>query len=161
MVKYYVWTGTCDLTKKVNRFIDLSSITVDEIIGQYQKIFDLKHIYGDHVQELILECPYYSISIWNSNKGHKNINIFEENNKLLLDRITELNNLIREINQANGVSAPSFSLDLIRCRKSNKSLPAKTVSYSLLLNGIHPGVTLSKYWNRRLVLAIIFKYCYQ
>ena len=71
-----MWTGTCDFTKKVNRFIDLSSITADEIIGQYQKIFDLKHIYGDRVQVLILECPYYSISVWNSNKGHRNINIF-------------------------------------------------------------------------------------
>ena len=156
-----VWTGTRDLTKKVNRFIDLSSITVDEIIGQCQKIFDLKHIYGVRVQVLVLECPYYSTSIWNSNRGHKNINIFEENNRLLHDRITELNNLIRELNQANGVSVPRFSLDLIKSRKSNKSLPAKTVAYSLLLDGIHPGITLSKYWNRRLVFAVIFKYCYR
>ena len=114
-----MWIGTCDLTKKVNRFSDLSFITVAEIFCQYQKIFDLKHIYGDRAQVLVLECPYCSISIWNSKKATRNINIFEENNKLLHDRITELNNLIRELNQANGVCAPTFSLDLIRCRKSN------------------------------------------
>ena len=47
-IVFTVWTGKCDLTKNVNRFIDPSSITVDEISGQYQKIFDLKHTLRKH-----------------------------------------------------------------------------------------------------------------
>ena len=53
-----IWTGTCDLTRKVyispddgsrkvNRFVDLSGTTPDEFIAQYQNICDLKDAYGD------------------------------------------------------------------------------------------------------------------
>ena len=167
-----IWTGTCDLTRKVsissgdgsrkvNRFVDLSGTTPDEIIAQYQHICELKDAYGDLIQVLILECPYYSITIWNSVKGHKDISIFEENNRVLHDRISELNDKIRLLNESNGVSAPKFSLDLLRSRKSNKSRPVKTPSYSLLLDGIHPTGILSRYWVRKLVLAVINRYCYQ
>ena len=95
-----IWTGTCDLTRKVyvspgdgsrkvNRFVDLSGTTPDEIIAQYQHICELERCLWKFIQVLILECPYYSITIWNSVKGHKDISIFEENYRVLHDRISE------------------------------------------------------------------------
>ena len=61
---------------------------------------------------------------------------------MLHDRISELNDKIRLLNESNGVSAFKFSLDLLRSRKSNKNYPVQTPSYSLLLDGVHPNGTL-------------------
>lgn len=155
-----IWTGTCDLTRKVNRFVDLSSTSTDDIIFQYEKVFNLINLYGDSLKVLVLEVPYYSVAIWNSSRGHPSGSNFAETDKILHDKISSLNQKIKSLNQLHGITSPRFSSDLIRCRKSNKNHPSKSVSYSLLLDGIHPGVTLSKYWIRRLVFAVIFKYCY-
>ena len=119
-----------------------------------------RQCYGDSVKGIILECPYYSISIWNSVQGHPNPSIFDQNNLILHHKINELNQNIKELNSTYGVQAPRFSCDMIKTRKLKKSYPTKTVSYSLLKDGIHPGVTLSQYWIRRIVIAVIFKYCY-
>ena len=56
---------------------------------------------------------------WNETKGHPNYDSFKSNTNILLSRITELNAAIRKLNTANGVSAPKFSLDLVKSRKSN------------------------------------------
>ena len=193
--------------------VDLNTVQVEEIVHQYNKFFEICSSYGDSVKGLILECPYYSISIWNSVQGHPNPSIFDQNNLILHHKINELNqnikelnstygvqvprfscdmiktrklkksyptnpsifdqnNLIlhhkinelnqniKELNSTYGVQAPRFSCDMIKTRKLKKSYPTKTVSYSLLKDGIHPGVTLSQYWIRRIVIAVIFKYCY-
>ena len=162
-----LWTGTCDLTSKVgqNRYgrkiiVDLNTLQVEDIVHQYNKFFEICSSYGDSVKGLILECPYYSISIWNSVQGHPNPSIFDQNNLILHHKINELNQNIKELNSTYGVQAPRFSCDMIKTRKLKKSYPTKTVSYSLLKDGIHPGVTLSQYWIRRIVIAVIFKYCY-
>lgn len=155
-----VWTGTCDLTRKTNRFVDLSGTAIDDIIFQYEKVFNLNTRFGDRVKVLVLEVPYYSVSIWNFHKGHPDQTAFQETDKILFNRISDLNERIKSLNQSHGVVSPRFSADLIRCRKSNKNHPSKSVSYSLLLDGIHPSVTLSKYWIRRLVLSVICKLCF-
>ena len=41
-----VWTGTCDLTGKTNRFVDLSGAAIDGIIFQYEKLFSLNTRFG-------------------------------------------------------------------------------------------------------------------
>ena len=162
-----LWTGTCDLTKKVqnkefNRkiIVDLSDTSVEEIVIQYQRFFNLCQSRGDLVKSLLLECPYYSITIWNSFQGHPDSSVFDHSNKVLHEKITELNDKIKCLNSEQGIISPRFSTDMIKCRKLKKSYSTKTVSYSLLLDGIHPGITLSRYWIRRIVIAVIFKYCY-
>lgn len=156
-----VWTGTCDLSKKIGKYVDLGNTTIDDIIIQYERVFDLNRIYGDNVKIIVLECPYYSISIWNSFKGHPDCSTFDHSDKLLHDKITELNTRIQILNESHSVVAPKFGLDLIKFRKTRNTHRPKTVSYSFLLDGIHPGVTLSKYWIRRLVISVIFRLCYQ
>ena len=163
-----LWTGTCDLTSKVDNsckrdrkiIVDIRQTSVDEIVLQYERFLSVCSSYGDNVKPIILECPYYSISIWNNTQGHPNPTSFDKNNLILHQQITELNQRIKTLNEIHNVTAPRFSTDMIRCRKLKKNYPTKTVSYSLLKDGIHPGVTLSKYWIRRLVIAVIFKYCY-
>ena len=77
-----IWTGTCDLIQfihrskpKVNqpyrrckRYIDLSGINVCDILAQYQQIISAVKVFGSRVKVVFIECPQYSISIWNENQ---------------------------------------------------------------------------------------------
>ena len=158
-----VWTGTCDLTQfscRSKRYIDLNQITVEDIVSQYQKIITASVKYGSKIKLVFLECPQYSISIWNETKGHPNSENFKSSTNILLSMITELNTAIRRLNTENGVSAPKFSLDLVKSRKSNKSYTTEKVTYSLLTDGIHPCLTLCRYWLRRIVHSLMLLHCY-
>ena len=68
-----IWTGTCDLTHKIKdhsvkssgtrkKFIDLNSIAIEDIVHQYSRVLILN---SPQVKVIILEVPYYSISVWN------------------------------------------------------------------------------------------------
>ena len=68
-----VWTGTCSLTKfieshdssesrpatKRRRRIDLSKVTLDDIIRQYNRILSVTAVYRQKVKVVFLECPQY------------------------------------------------------------------------------------------------------
>lgn len=170
-----IWTGTCDLThfihrlkpeanqqyRRRKRYIDLSSISVVDILAQYQQIISAVKVYGSRVKLVFLECPQYSISIWNENQGHPDFESFKSNTEILNSTIEELNKSIRELNSENEIRAPKFGLDLIKSRKSNKSYSSVKVSYSLLSDGIHPGLILSRYWLRRVINSLLIVYCYE
>lgn len=169
-----IWTGTCDLTQFIQksnteskyscrrrkRYIDLSNISTSDILAQYQKIVSAAKVYGSRVQVVFLECPQYSISIWNENQGHPDFGSFKPNTETLNLQIEELNKSICKFNSENNISAPKFGLDLIKSRKSNKSYTSIKVSYSLLSDGIHPGLILSRYWLRRVINCLLLVYCY-
>lgn len=169
-----IWTGTCDLTQFIQqkskssdkpnfrrkRCIDLSTVSVSDIIGHYRVILSAAEKYGSKVKVVFLECPQYSIAIWNQNQGHPDFESFKENTEILLANIKNLNKAICQLNAINGISAPKFSVDLCKSRKSNQAYKSTKVQYSLLQDGIHPGETLSCYWLRRIVIAIMIKHCY-
>ena len=124
-----LWTGTCDLTKKVQSkqfngkiIVDLSDTSVEEIVIQYQRFFSLCQSRGDLLKSLLLECPYYSITIWNSFQGHPDSSVYDHSNKVLHEKITELNDKIKCLNSEQGIISPRFSTDMIKCRKLKKSL---------------------------------------
>lgn len=172
-----VWTGTCDLTefqsrskklssdklstfsRKARKYIDLSNITVDDIITQYQRIISACKQHGERIKLVFLECPQYSISIWNKIQGDPNFESYKQSTEILNERIKSLNQSIRQINKTCGLDAPKFGIDLLTSRKSNSSYTSTKVSYSLLTDGIHPTIALSRYWLRRIVLCICPK-CY-
>ncbi|MCG7878885.1 MAG: hypothetical protein N0C90_21515 [Candidatus Thiodiazotropha endolucinida] len=162
-----VWTGTCDLTCKIGdpsdssrrkKFIDLNSTSLDHIINQYEKVLSLN---DECVKVLILEVPYYSISIWNFSRGCLFSDFYRDHDLILKEKVDTLNDKIKVLNKAYGSSqVPRFSADLIACRKANKK-SIKTVSYSLLLaDGIHPGDDLCKHFIRRLVNTVICRLCF-
>ena len=163
-----VWAGTCDLTHKIKdpsgqssrsrkKFIDLNSIAIEDIVHQYNRVLILNSL---QVKFIILEVPYYSISIWNYSRGCLNSDFHREKDKILQGLLDKLKSSIKSRNQLNNFQAPRFSLDLIRHRKSHKKF-IKTVPYSLLhADGIHPGEVLCKHWIRRLVVSILCKFCF-
>ena len=96
-----VWTGTCDLTnfiesyesseprpaKRRRRCIDLSEVTVDDIIKQYNRILTVTAVYRTKVKVVFLECPQYSVEIWNQHQYCRNPEIFKDSTSILLDKI--------------------------------------------------------------------------
>ena len=103
--------------------------------------------------------PTISVEFWNQHQCCRNPEIFKDSTSILLDKIEHLNREIQEVNALNNISAPKFGVDLIKSRKSNKSHSTVKVSFGLLVDGIHPDVTLTKYWLRRLVLHLLIPYC--
>ena len=59
----------------------------------------------------------------------------------------------------NSISDPKCGLNLINIYKNNKTHSTVKVSFSLLVDDIHPDVTLPKHWLRRLVLNLIIPHC--
>lgn len=104
-----LWTGTCDLTRKRGKYIELSDTTPEDIADQFDRVSRLREKHNDNVRILILECPFNSIVRWNSPKGHHNPDFFKEGQTPLIQRIKELNNKLSAINEKN-LTPPSFAL---------------------------------------------------
>ena len=114
----YVWLGTCDLTHKQVKYISLKdSYNRDaaKLILNYKKL--AKQASELNFSATFLEIPYYSIVEWNKAKGHKNPDVFQEQDKKLQLAIQVINEEIRKINIENDTRSPKFNVDLERNRK--------------------------------------------
>lgn len=155
-----LWTGTCDLTTKTGRFIRLNhQNSVDETLLQYERLDSIKQDLHNKVTITILECPYYSIRIWNQHKGHANSDIYKNDDLTLRNHVDSLNQGIRQLNERVGVRSPRLAVDLLRNSKSNRAYATESIAYSLLTDGIHPGHMLSRYWLKKVVCEILLKNC--
>ena len=169
-----VWTGTCYLTYKPYKgclktkarqgsykYIDLSPVSIEDIIQDYNDIASLKSQYRDLIDFVFLEVPYYQTQKWNTLKAGVVSDASNEVDTILVDKIDHLNRGLQEINKRNGILAPKFALDLLICRK-NKSNKSKKINFDLLSeDGIHPSLILSKYWVRRLALVLLVPFCFK
>lgn len=155
-----IWTFTCDFTDKPGQNIVLNQTTIDQIITECNRIQSICDSYGNRVKVVFLECPYYSISIWNQTKCGSLREQFIQQDKILEDKIDELNLRLQYLNEQNGISAPRFSLDLKKSRKSNKVYKTGKISFGCLKDGVHPCDELSGYWLVRLVEGIVAKHCF-
>lgn len=155
-----IFTFTCDFTNKPGRNIVLSDVTVDQIISECNRIQSICESYGSRAKVVFLECPFYSISIWNQIKCGSLRDQFMKDDKILEAKIEELNIRLQCMNEHNGILAPRFSLDLKKARKSNRVYRTQKISYGVLRDGIHPSDILSQYWLRRLVDVVVVNYCF-
>ena len=62
-------------------------------------------IYGSAVRVVFLECPQYSIKIWNKGQGHPDSESFSVNTEILLSRTEVLNREIQRLNDASHITA--------------------------------------------------------
>lgn len=75
-----IWLGMCELTTKRGKFVRLVE-NVDDRLDQIEQEYN---IYKERVLSansestvIFLECPYYSIPLWNKHRGHYNPNCFQ------------------------------------------------------------------------------------
>lgn len=147
----YLWLGTCDLTHKNGKYISLNESHHRDsahIIRRFRELSILAR--QKQFKIVFLEIPYYSIKEWNRSKGHKNPDIFQEQDHSLQLALTVVNEEIVKLNEQNRTSAPKFNLDLLRNRKNKKRHVKYKYNFNLYKNEIHPNIILSKYWLRKI-----------
>ncbi|CAG2228076.1 unnamed protein product [Mytilus edulis] len=96
----YLWSGTCDLTKKEGRFIKIKSHSkqsIQTIEEQYNRAINIVSKY-QNAEIKFIDCPLLSISNWNKYKGHKNPETYKVEDFLVTKQIQELNYKIYQLN---------------------------------------------------------------
>ena len=155
-VVLYVWVGTCDLTCKKGKFIELRQSTDQASYAHCQFYIDkyLNYIRSNftvqQVRLIFLEIPPYSIVEWNSFKNHPNPESFREQDKKLDTRLTAANSYINIVNDNAGVISLRFRCDILKIRKDKKGEKRYSLSFKHFTDGIHPGLLLARYWMKRL-----------
>lgn len=158
-IHLFIWLGTCNLTKKSGKFIQLAhnDDTEVELITYYiGKIIDLLKGYtGSRVT--FLEIPEYSIVSYNKYHGHHNPSSFRIADKELQSQIYTLNGKIRDINESLNTISPEFTSDLRTkrtFRRRRRIIVQHYTNFSLYSDGIHPKNLLARYWLRKLAIYI-------
>ena len=157
-IHLYVWLGTCNLTKKINRFVYLNPKR-----GNAQLIYHLELISkvadSKKFKVTFLEIPFFSLRKWNIKKGHRAPETFRVQDKLLQARTKVANEHIQRINRLNRAGFRSLNVDLEVTRKNRGRKGKKYYTHKLYTDGIHPNHDLSKCWLRKLTLQIKLDCC--
>lgn len=150
--------GTCELTNKQGKFIYIPQNIderVDQIIEQYidykRKILE----YNSDAIVIFLDCPYFSLVLWNFRKKHPSPGLFEQDQKKLEAAILTLNGKLKDLNGDRAV--PRLAKDFMySIKKKNKPIK-RFRNYNLLYDGVHANCFLAKLWalriNRMISLA--------
>lgn len=153
-ITLYIWIGTCDLTSKKGKFIDLAQNSDNEceefIHFQIDRIVSFVKNFST-VKLIFLDIPPYSIVSWNTYKGHQCPDLFIDQDRILDGRITLLNNYIQEVDQHLGVKSLNFRADLLKYKRKGRK---PVVNFDLFKDGVHPGRVLARVWMRRFVTKI-------
>ena len=79
----YVWVGTCDITKKIStRYISVKKTgdqTPAQLMRKFRDIRDYILSIGGKLK--FIGLPIYSVSVYNDNKGHKDVTCFLTSDK--------------------------------------------------------------------------------
>lgn len=150
----YVWTGTCDITKKrSHHIVDLRykehGTATERIIEQYDKLITSVCSSGGFVKFIC--SPAYSCSIYNKQRHHQSTDGFKNTDSAIIKETDELNSRIKALNDQFGRNTLQFNLDLVK----ERSRARKSINFHLLKDGIHPDTILAKKWLRRLELDVI------
>lgn len=161
-VVLYVFLGTCDLTVRKGKFIELRH-TDDATAISYLKyqIDRFRHFISQFhaVSVVFLEIPPYSIQEWNKSKGHKDPKSFLSQDLALYERLSLVNEHIKLLNELANVRSPIFKLDLYRTRKSKgDSHKRVSINFSCFKDGVHPSPLLARCWLKK-IIALIFVDC--
>lgn len=153
-ITLYIWIGTCDLTTKRGKFIQLAQSTdiqcENYIHSQVDRIVTFVKSHPS-VRLIFLEIPPYSIKVWNSYKGHHSPESFEEQDKILEGRINLLNNYIKEVDAQSDVKSLNFKADLLKYQRVGRK---PVINFKLFKDGVHPDRVLARVWMKRLVTKV-------
>lgn len=161
-VVLYIFLGTCDLTVRKGRFIelrqkdDLSAVSyITYQINRYRQFVSN----FPSVTIVFLEIPPYSIVKWNESRGHRDPQSFLSQDLALYERLSLVNEYIKELNSSSHVGSPRFNLDLQRTRKSTGSSHKRvSINFSSYKDGVHPNPLLARCWLKRIIILIL-KHC--
>ncbi|VDI78569.1 Hypothetical predicted protein [Mytilus galloprovincialis] len=170
----YIIIGTCDFTAfdRKTKYITLkyqnTEELVEHLVKSYKEIIQILKGLSPGSQATIVEIPYFSIEAWNKAHKHKNPETFRDQDHQLEHQLLEVNKAIRNTNQENQHFSPNFNIDLYRTstrqqrtyqRETTSNRHGETKSrrlynLSLLQDGIHPNIHLTKAWLMKLTRQI-------
>ena len=147
-----IWLGTCEITKKNGKFIELfanSNEKIDQIIVKYRYLKSDIQRTNRQAEVIFLACPYYSIVEWNRRKGCSDPSVYKNQDSELFSLIDYYN---QKVTTLNAVRTPNLSQDIIRSSKKKSASRVKyTKNFSLYTDGIHPGNHLSLLWLHKIL----------
>lgn len=151
----YVWTGTCDITKRSKGgAIEIRQSGEEipcKVVEAYNQIKDYVLKRSGRIK--FIGVPVYSVSIYNRNRAKHTSDNWEADREVSL-QVAHLNNSISTLNNGLGRSTLKFNADVIKCHKKKN-----TTNFKLLSDGLHPGQLLTKKWLRKLQIDIV-KNCF-
>ena len=102
---------------------------------------------------IFLEIPLYSIRKWNETKGHPNPDCLFSHDLALYERLSLVNDYIKQVNEKINMKSQRFRLDLRRTRKSKTRSNYRRVgiTFSGYKDGIHPEPLLARCWLKELL----------
>ena len=106
--------GTCELTNKEGKYIllpDNIENRINEVIERYANYKKTILKYNPDSIVIFLQCPYFSLIIWNFLKKHPFPGSFEKDQKTLEDSIILFNKKIKELNGDRAI--PNLNLDFM------------------------------------------------
>jgi len=159
-----IWTGTCDFTKfdRRTRYLSLDEdVSVADVVDKLQNIKREVLKVNASTEVIFLQCPVFSIRLWNEYQKHSKPDSFKDDDEALFGKIGNLND---EIDSINSTRSPPFSLDLLRASKVRRGRSQNRIQTKYAYNfkdlykdGIHPIDTLAKLWLRKLQQIVIEK----
>lgn len=157
-ITLYIWLGTCDLTVKSAKCITLRHHS-NEYANEYLVGFINKYVQFvgqfPSVNLVFVEIPPYSITVWNRSKGHGDPDSFQDQDRVLRERIVNLIDYIHHINSVLAVRSPCLRVDLIRYRKRKGQDYRISVDFGLYKDEIHASHILARCWMKKFVLSFI------
>ena len=158
-IHFFLWTGTCDFTQKVQKCIYLND-NLEEAVKEYRdSIHRIKKLITDseNVRITYLPIPYLSIETWNCVKRHTDTSAFKEQDKKLTEVIDTENSHLKDRNQRANTYAPNLNADFIRSRKSKGKKQRYSINLKLLTDGVHPGANIAKAWSTSISRCIVYQ----
>lgn len=147
-----IWFGTCELTTKNGKFIELEGDVyenADRLIVKYRYLISDIQRCNRQSEIIFLKCPYYSIIEWNRHKGCSDLSKYTNQDTALFSLIDYFN---QKLDNLNSIRTPNLSQDIIRSSKKKTDSHVKyTKNLNLYLDGIHPGTHLSKLWLHKIL----------
>ena len=147
--------GTCELWVKNGKFISIP----EDLEGRVRDVIDIYHNYKQKILQynpeatvIFLDCPYFSLIVWNFLKGHPSPGKFKSDQKKLEEAILVFNRNLKDLNGDRPV--PRLTVDFIYSTKKKDKKNKKFRNYGLLTDGVHAGRLISKLWALRIIRRI-------
>ena len=143
------WFGTCSLTEKQNGlFVIKNNLeeVIQDVISSYVTTKEYLLKLNPRAKVVFLDCPYTSLSMYNTARGKKfKKNLFDNQQRELIKAIDLHNKELKLINKY--MKTPNLNKDFSsRTNPKRASKPRTVVDYSQLRDGCHIGRKLAELW---------------
>ena len=159
-ITLFVWIGTCNLTTKSDKFIELASTKVIQHLSSSKYWKKNYHFVRTFVTLVVLHLLLYSIYHYNKFHNHPDPDKFSDQYFVLHQQINIVNDYINDTNRLLQVYTPRLSEDLLKSKRNCQFSTHTKYKYkfSAYSDGVHPNQALAKLWLAR-ICRLVHNFC--